>query len=53
MALGVASAIVAAIMGWGFWSLVVLAGAQFLVYRLVVLWVVAARGSVPQDRREA
>jgi PST family polysaccharide transporter len=39
MALGVVAGIVTALLGWGYWSLVAMAGAQFLV-RLVVLWVI-------------
>lgn len=37
MAAGVVVGIVTALIGWGFWSLVAMAGANFLV-RLVVLW---------------
>ncbi|MFD4957926.1 lipopolysaccharide biosynthesis protein [Microbacterium sp. NPDC058389] len=40
MAVGVALSIVAALLGWGVWSLVVLAGAG-QVYRLVALWIAA------------
>ncbi|WP_157525114.1 lipopolysaccharide biosynthesis protein [Microbacterium yannicii] len=39
MALGVVVGIVTAFLGWGFWALVAMAGAQFLV-RLVVLWAI-------------
>jgi O-antigen/teichoic acid export membrane protein len=39
MAAGVVAGIVTALMGWGFWSLVAMAAANFLV-RLVVLWIV-------------
>ncbi|MET0671883.1 MAG: lipopolysaccharide biosynthesis protein [Microbacterium pygmaeum] len=37
MAAGVVAGIVAALLGAGFWSLVIMAGAQFII-RLVVLW---------------
>lgn len=40
MAVGVVLSLVAALLGWGVWSLVVLAGAG-QVYRLVALWVAA------------
>lgn len=40
MAVGVALSVVAALLGWGVWSLVVLAGSG-QVYRLVALWVAA------------
>ncbi|GAA2979940.1 PST family polysaccharide transporter [Microbacterium terrae] len=40
MAVGVVLSIVAALLGWGVWSLVVLAGAG-QVYRLIALWVAA------------
>jgi PST family polysaccharide transporter len=40
MVIGVASAIVAALLGWGVWSLVLLSGAG-QVYRLIALWVLA------------
>ncbi|MET0830116.1 MAG: lipopolysaccharide biosynthesis protein [Microbacterium sp.] len=53
MALGVVVGIVTAIMGWGFWSLVAMAGAQFLV-RLVVLWVIVKpKFGPPKIVREA
>ncbi|GAA1998042.1 lipopolysaccharide biosynthesis protein [Microbacterium ulmi] len=40
MALGVALSIVAALLGWGVWSLVVLAGSG-QIYRLIALWIAA------------
>jgi PST family polysaccharide transporter len=39
MFFGVIVGIVTAFLGWGFWALVAMAGAQFIV-RLVVLWVI-------------
>ena len=39
MAFGVVVGIVTAFLGWGFWALVAMAGAQFVV-RLVVLWAI-------------
>ncbi|KAA9132911.1 lipopolysaccharide biosynthesis protein [Microbacterium caowuchunii] len=39
MAAGVVAAVITALLGGGFWSLVVMAGVQFLV-RLIVLWVI-------------
>ena len=39
MAAGVVAAIVTALLGWGFWSLIAMAAANFLV-RLIVLWIV-------------
>ncbi|MET0781289.1 MAG: lipopolysaccharide biosynthesis protein [Microbacterium sp.] len=53
MALGVVVGIITALMGWGFWSLVAMAGAQFLV-RTVVLWaVVKPKFGPPKIVREA
>ena len=53
MALGVVVGIITALMGWGFWSLVAMAGAQFLV-RLVVLWsIVKPKFGPPKIVREA
>lgn len=40
MAVGVAGSIAAALAGWGYWSLMVLAGGSAIV-RLVMLWIVA------------
>lgn len=39
MAAGVVAGVVTALLGWGFWSLVAMAAANFIV-RLVVLWIV-------------
>lgn len=39
MAFGVVVGITTALIGWGFWALVAMAGAQFIV-RLVVLWAI-------------
>ncbi|WJL94736.1 lipopolysaccharide biosynthesis protein [Microbacterium sp. ET2] len=39
MLVGVIAGIVTAFLGWGFWALVAMAGAQFIV-RLVVLWAI-------------
>ncbi|MCC2034031.1 lipopolysaccharide biosynthesis protein [Microbacterium allomyrinae] len=53
MAAGVAAGVITAILGWGFWSLVAMAGANFLV-RLVVLWVlVRPKWGPPRIVREA
>ena len=52
MALGVVAGVVTALLGWGYWSLVAMAGAQFLV-RLVVLWsIVRPRFGPPRIVRE-
>lgn len=39
MAAGVVAGVVTALLGWGFWALVAMAGAQFFI-RLIVLWVI-------------
>lgn len=53
MAAGVAVGIITALSGWGFWSLVAMAGANFTV-RLVVLWsVVRPSWGAPRIGREA
>ncbi len=52
MAFGVAAGIITAMLGWGFWSLVAMAGAQFIV-RLVVLWyIVRPKFGPPRIVRE-
>ena len=52
MAVGVALSVVAALLGWGVWSLVVLAGAG-QVYRLVALWIAAKpRWGAPRIGRD-
>lgn len=52
MAVGVVLSVVAALLGWGVWSLVVLAGAGQL-YRLVALWVAARpRWGAPRIGRD-
>lgn len=52
MAAGVVAGIVTALMGWGFWSLVAMAGMQFLV-RLIVLWaIVRPKFGAPRIVRE-
>lgn len=52
MAAGVVAGVVTAILGWGFWALVAMAAANFMV-RLVVLWVVVRpRWGAPRIPRE-
>ncbi|KJL40338.1 lipopolysaccharide biosynthesis protein [Microbacterium trichothecenolyticum] len=52
MAAGVVLSVVAALLGWGVWSLVVLAGAG-QIYRLVALWIAAKpRWGVPRIGRD-
>ncbi|MCS5735597.1 lipopolysaccharide biosynthesis protein [Herbiconiux daphne] len=53
MALGVVAGIITALLGWGYWSLVAMAGAQFIV-RLVVLWaIVRPKVGAPRIVRDA
>lgn len=53
MAAGVAVGIATALLGWGFWSLVAMAGANFTV-RLIVLWVkVRPTWGAPRIERDA
>lgn len=53
MAVGVVAGITAALFGLGFWSLVIMSGAQFVV-RLIVLWVlVRPKWGPPRIVREA
>lgn len=53
MAAGVIAGITTALLGWGFWALVAMAGGQFLVRLPVLWWVVRPKFGRPKIVKEA
>jgi O-antigen/teichoic acid export membrane protein len=53
MAAGVVAGVVTALLGWGFWALVMMAGTQFVVRLVVLWWVVRPKWGRPRIVREA
>lgn len=53
MAAGVAAGVVTALLGWGFWALVAMAGMQFIVRLVVLWWIVRPKWGPPRIVREA